>query len=61
MKRPAHQLSLYQAARLLDVSYFTVRRMVQDGRLAGERSGRGKHKHWYVTPAAVARFLRPAS
>ena len=61
MKRPSSQLSLYDAARLIGVSYFTARRMVQDGRLAGGRVGRGRRAHWFVTPKAVVDFLRPAS
>ncbi len=61
MKRPSSQLSLYDAARLIGVSYFTARRMVQDGRLAGGRVGRGRRAHWFVTPKAVADFLRPTA
>ena len=51
-----HELSLQEAAELLDVHYMTAYRYVRTGRLVAERRG----KHWYVPRASIA-ALREAN
>jgi len=50
------ELSLQEAADLLDVHYMTAYRYVRTGRLVAERRG----KHWYVPRASIA-ALREAN
>jgi excisionase family DNA binding protein len=51
-----NELSLQEAADLLDVHYMTAYRYVRTGRLVAERRG----KHWYVPRSSIA-SLREAS
>ena len=55
-KHQADELSLQEAADLLDVHYMTAYRYVRTGRLIAERRG----KHWYVPRSSIA-SLREAS
>jgi excisionase family DNA binding protein len=59
MLRPAGEMSLAEAARLLDCSYWTVRNMIADGRLRGGTRGRNGHERRYVDPKSVGAFLKP--
>jgi excisionase family DNA binding protein len=55
-ERREHELSLQEAADLLDVHYMTAYRYVRTGRLVAERRG----KHWYVPRSSIA-TLREAN
>ncbi len=56
-KNPDDELSLQEAADLLDVHYMTAYRYVRTGRLVAERRG----KHWYVPRSSITALREPSA
>jgi len=46
-----------KAAKVMNVSIYTIRRWCKSGKLNAKNVGEGRYKHWRIPETAIAEFF----